>query len=56
MPGLVRRPLAETVRVRSYVARKKGRALSGFAEHTLARFRSELGRAVEDGPSLRAAR
>lgn len=56
MPGLVRRPLAEDVRVRSYVARKRGRVLSGFAEHAIQHFRRELGRAVEDGPSLRAAR
>ncbi len=54
MPGLVRRPLKEDVRVRSYVARKKGRVLSGFAEYAIHQFRRELARAVEDGPSLRA--
>ena len=53
MPGLVRRPLTEDVRVRSFVVRKKGRVLSGFAEHTISHFRQELTKAVEDGPSLR---
>jgi DNA-binding transcriptional LysR family regulator len=53
MPGLVRRPLAEDVRIRSYVVRKKGRVLSGFADYAIQQFRRELTRAVEDGPSLR---
>ena len=53
MPGLERRPLVEDVRVKSFVSRKKGRVLSGFAEFTIAQFRRELGRAVEDGPWYR---
>ncbi|MFD1797002.1 LysR family transcriptional regulator [Paracoccus aurantiacus] len=52
MPGLVRRPLAEDARIRTFVARKKGRVLSGFAEYTIQQFRRELARAVETGPSL----
>lgn len=54
MPGLERRPLAEDVRIRSFVAKKKGRVLSGFAEYTIAQFRRELGKAVEDGPWFRS--
>ncbi|WP_068111737.1 LysR family transcriptional regulator [Tropicimonas marinistellae] len=54
MPGLERRPLADDVHVGSYVARKKGRVLSGFAEYTISQFRRELGKAVEDGPWYRA--
>lgn len=54
MPGLERRPLAEDVRIKSFVARKKGRVLSGFAEYTIAQFRRELGKAVEDGPWYRS--
>jgi DNA-binding transcriptional LysR family regulator len=50
MPGLERRPLAEDVRIKSFVARKKGRVLSGFAEFAIGQFRRELARAVEDGP------
>ena len=53
MPGLVRRPLVEDVRVKSFVSRKKGRVLSGFAEYTIGQFRRELGKAVEDGPWYR---
>lgn len=53
MPGLVRRPLLEDVPVKSFVSRKKGRVLSGFAEFTIAQFRRELGKAVADGPALR---
>lgn len=52
MPGLVRRPLDEDVRIHSFVAHKKGRILSGFAEYAIQQFRRELARAVEDGPSL----
>ena len=55
MPGLVRRPLAEDAPLRSYVARKKGRVLSGFAEYAIDQFRRELGRAVEDGPRYRGS-
>ncbi|QDC08595.1 LysR family transcriptional regulator [Oceanicola sp. D3] len=54
MPGLERRPLVEDVRIKSYVSRKKGRVLSGYAEYAIAQFRRELGRAVEDGPWYRA--
>lgn len=54
MPGVVRRPLVEDVRVKSFVSSKKGRVLSGFAEYTIAQFRRELGKAVEDGPWYRA--
>lgn len=49
MPGLVRRPLLEDVRVTSFVVRKKARILSGFAEFAIAQFRRELARAVADG-------
>ncbi len=54
MPGLIRRPLAEDVRVGSYVVRKKGRVLSGFAEWTIQQFRRELARAIDEGPRLRS--
>lgn len=50
MPGLVRRMLAEEVHVKTYVARKKGRILSGFAEYTIQQFRRELAKAIEDRP------
>jgi DNA-binding transcriptional LysR family regulator len=53
MPGLERRPLAEDVRIRIFVARKKGRVLSGFADYTISQFRRELGKAVEDRPWYR---
>lgn len=53
MPGLVRRSLAEDVRVRSYVVRKKGRVLSGFAEYAIRQLRRELGLAIREGPELR---
>lgn len=56
MPGLERRPLQEEVKVRSFVAKKKGRVLSGFAENAIAQFRRELGKAVQDGPWYRARR
>ncbi|KJZ18667.1 LysR family transcriptional regulator [Loktanella sp. S4079] len=50
MPGLVRRPLAEDVRVKIYVSRKKGRVLSGFAEYTIEQFQRALARAINEGP------
>ena len=53
MPGLVRRALREEVTVKSYVVRKKGRVLSGFAENAISHFRRELGRAVAQGPEFR---
>ncbi|SPF81003.1 LysR family transcriptional regulator [Pseudoprimorskyibacter insulae] len=52
MPGVIRRPLKEETQVGIYVVRKKGRVLSGFAEYTIAQFRRELFKAIEDGPSL----
>lgn len=55
MPGVIRRPLAEDVRIATYVARKKGRILSGFAEFTIQQFRRELAKAIEDGPWMRGA-
>ncbi|MBP0484955.1 LysR substrate-binding domain-containing protein [Sagittula salina] len=55
MPGVTRRPLAEETSVGVHVVRKKGRVLSGFAEYAIGQFRSELAKAVEDGPWLRAA-
>ncbi|WP_323772406.1 LysR family transcriptional regulator [Antarctobacter sp.] len=54
MPGVVRRPLTEDVRIATYVVRKKGRVLSGFAEFTIQQFRRELAKAVEDGPWMRS--
>ena len=54
MPGLVRRPLVEDTRVQIHVTRKKGRVLSGFAEYTIAQFRRELARAIEEGPMYRS--
>ncbi|TGD60938.1 LysR family transcriptional regulator [Tabrizicola sp. WMC-M-20] len=42
MPGLVRRPLAETAEITAYVVQKRGRQLSSFAEFTIERFRHEL--------------
>ncbi|MDO9638241.1 MAG: LysR family transcriptional regulator [Pseudotabrizicola sp.] len=42
MPGLVRRPLAETAEITAYVVQKRGRQLSSFAEFTIQRFRHEL--------------
>jgi len=47
MPGLVRVPLAEESSVTVYVARKKGRVLSGFAEYAIQRFRRELAAAAK---------
>lgn len=55
MPGLVRRSLAEEIKVNTYVATKKGRVLSGFAEYAVQAFRRELAKAVEDGPRMRRA-
>lgn len=52
MPGVVRRPLTEEATIPTYVVRKKGRVLSGFAEYTIQQFRRELAKAVEDGPWL----
>lgn len=54
MPGLVRRPLVEDVRVSSYVVTKKGRVLSGFAEFAIQQFRRELASAIKEGLTDRA--
>lgn len=51
LPGLVRRPLLEEVAVCSYVVRKKGRELSGFADFTIQQFRHELAKAIANGAS-----
>ncbi len=48
MPGLVRKPLEEEIGVSTYVSRKKGRVLSGFAEFTIQQFRQELSKAVKN--------
>lgn len=53
MPGVVRKPFLDSVGVSTYVAKKKGRVLSGFAEFTINQFRRELAKAVEDGPGFR---
>ena len=45
IPGLVRRPLVEEVPITIYVAFKKGRSLSNFAEFGIRQFRKELGEA-----------
>jgi DNA-binding transcriptional LysR family regulator len=42
MPGLLRRPLAEPGAIDIFVARKKGRTLSSFAEHAIRQFQVEL--------------
>lgn len=47
MPGLVRRPLAEKTEVSAWVAQRKGRALSSFADHAITCFQRELARAVQ---------
>ncbi|GIX14510.1 MAG: hypothetical protein KatS3mg118_2469 [Paracoccaceae bacterium] len=54
MPGLVRRPLPEEVVVRSFVCRKKGRVLSGFAEAAIGQSRRALADAMAAGPRRRA--
>lgn len=51
MPGVIRRPLAETVPIGTYIVRKKGRVLSGFAEFAIQQFRRELARACADRDS-----
>lgn len=47
MPGLVRRPLVEETEVSAWVVKPRGRDLSSFADHAIACFRRELGRAVQ---------
>ena len=45
MPGLVRRPLVEKVDIGIFVASKKGRVLSNFAEFGIQQFMVELPKA-----------
>ena len=45
LPGVVRRPLAETATVTIYIVTKKDRILSNFAEVTIQQFRKELSEA-----------
>ncbi|SNR54547.1 LysR family transcriptional regulator [Puniceibacterium sediminis] len=45
MPGLARRPIAESVPVTISVVTKKGRVLSNFAEFAIRQFRKELSEA-----------
>jgi len=46
MPGVVRRPLAESAGITAWVVTKKDRQLSSFAEYAVGRFRRELAIAV----------
>jgi DNA-binding transcriptional LysR family regulator len=46
MPGLTRRPLAESAGITAWVLTRKDRHLSSFAEYTVDRFRRELSQAV----------
>lgn len=48
MPGLVRLEIEEPTSITAYVATKKGRVLSGFAEYAVDRFRRELKRAADE--------
>ncbi|GGE43760.1 LysR family transcriptional regulator [Actibacterium pelagium] len=52
MPGLVRRPLKEEHSIEIFIARRKGRVLSNFAEYTIRNFKRELSLAVEHQPWL----
>tara|TARA_R110002072_G_scaffold150962_5_gene300039 strand:+ start:933 stop:1859 length:927 start_codon:yes stop_codon:yes gene_type:complete len=45
LPGLVRRPLSGARELTIYAVQKKGRVLSGFAEHAIQQFRRELEKA-----------
>lgn len=45
MPGLVRRPVRETLPIDIYVVTKKGRVMSNFAEAAIAQFGKELAEA-----------
>lgn len=56
MPGLTRVPLKEASSITAYISRKKGRVLSGFAEHAIRQFRRELGNATRSRPWLRSTR
>ncbi|WP_347138588.1 LysR family transcriptional regulator [Paracoccus sp. SSK6] len=46
MPGLTRRPLAESAGITAWAVTRKGRQLSSFAEYSIDRFRRELAQAV----------
>lgn len=46
LPGVTRRPLAESAGITAWVLTRKGRQLSSFAEYTIDRFRRELAQAV----------
>lgn len=46
MPGLVRRPLVETVGITAWVVTKKDRVLSSFAEFAITTLKQELAKAV----------
>lgn len=45
MPGVVRKPIVEETFIDIYVATKKGRVLSNFAEFSIQQFRTELNKA-----------
>ncbi|MCI4665106.1 MAG: LysR substrate-binding domain-containing protein [Neomegalonema sp.] len=47
MPGLLRRPLVESNPIEVYVARKRGRVLSTFADFAIRQFRQELAAAID---------
>lgn len=46
LPGVTRRPLAESAGMTAWVLTRKGRHLSSFAEYAIDRFRRELAQAV----------
>ncbi len=46
LPGVTRRPLAESAGITAWVLTRKGRQLSSFAEYAIDRFRRELAQAV----------
>ncbi|MDE3028090.1 MAG: LysR family transcriptional regulator [Paracoccaceae bacterium] len=50
MPGITRVKLSEPSAITAYVCKKKGRVLSGFADHTIAQFRTELTAAIQKRP------
>ncbi len=54
MPGLTRIALEEPATITAYVARKRGRVLSGFAEQAIRLFRRELVQATRTRPWERA--
>lgn len=46
MPGVARRPLAESAGITAWVVSRKGRQLSSFAEYAIERFRREMAAAI----------